>query len=85
MPNPKITCRHCEGSGEVELPRHLMETLKILKRHKTMTAEAFFASLPPGYTRSAANRRLEELRSLGFARRERQGRNFIYSPTEATA
>jgi hypothetical protein len=83
MPKPNlITCQQCKGQGRVELPEHLEQTLQKLRRMKSATALQIGEALAWKSTRSAMNRRLEELRGLGFVKRERIGRDFLYSPTE---
>ncbi len=74
-----VTCHHCRGTGKAPLQPHLKQTLDALTRRKQATAEQLWTGIMKGCVRSAMNRRLEELRLLGLVKRERQGRNFIYS------
>lgn len=74
----KIPCHKCEGTGVLPLPDPLDETLSEIKG--PTTTEKLFRKFP-GVTRNAQNNRLEELRALGFLKRERQGKEFIYTKT----
>lgn len=71
-----IPCHHCQGKGIEPLPENLAETLSLI-RGKT-TTEKLSAKLP-GVKRTAQNNRLEKLRVLGLVKRERNGKEWIYS------
>jgi hypothetical protein len=74
----EITCDKCNGSGHMELPEALAETLDSIPRRGTVTAFYLHGKLP-GVTPNAQNNRLEKLRELGFLKRERSGKFWLYS------
>lgn len=82
MKAPSITCPQCEGSGKVELGLELQETLAALKELKQATPAQLYGKLGNLLNPTTANRRLETLRELGFAKRVRSGKAFVYSPAK---
>jgi hypothetical protein len=64
MNPPKITCRCCRGSGEIDLPDDLFTTLKrVRSARKPVGTEDLMES---GIGRTAINNRLTELQRNGL-------------------
>jgi hypothetical protein len=62
------------------LPRELQSTLEML-RVGPLTARQLYISMGASGSRTAANNRLEKLRRLDYAWRERQGKQWVYRAT----
>lgn len=78
----QMPCSRCTGTGHVPLPPELQMTLDLLRKRGSLTAVALFGHMEYGGA-TAANNRLESLRRLGFARRERvNGKVWKYSPVK---
>lgn len=73
-----MRCSRCDGSGRVALPPELQRTLDLLRKHKTLTPIELHAHMEFGAP-TAANNRLETLRRLELAKRERiDGKRWRY-------
>jgi hypothetical protein len=74
-----ICCSRCSGTGIVRLPTELQASLDLLRKYGELTALLLWKSMTFGGV-TAANNRLETLRQLGFAKRERvNGKVWKYS------
>lgn len=71
-----IPCQHCEGKCTEPLPEYLEETLLAIPAANTTEQ---LANKFPLISRTAQNNRLEKLRLLGLVKRERNGKEWIYS------
>ncbi len=75
----RMPCTACEGTGEVEMPPELRDTLALLRRSP---ADAGKIAKQLGVSHNLVNNRLERLRTLGFATRARlDGRTWEYTAT----
>lgn len=76
-----MPCKHCDGSGFVELSEHLRDTLSKFQPGKQLRACDVFDMMPflMPTTINAINNRLEDLRAMGLLKRERRGRFYYYS------
>jgi hypothetical protein len=64
MKPPKITCRCCQGSGKIDLPADLFDTLKRVRgARKPVGTEDL---MEPGIGRTAIANRLRELERNGL-------------------
>lgn len=84
-----MTCPTCAGRGTVELPEGMRDVLAYLRlAHSAMTATAIrdgLVRIGKGRVRTTTiNNRLEDLRSLGYVTRVREGRAYLYSPARAS-
>lgn len=70
-------CPTCEGTGRVPLIPSLREALDMLSNHGAYTPPEL--ALMIGVSATAANNRLERLRSLGLVTRERVTRGHSYT------
>lgn len=77
---PKICCPSCRGSGCIDLPRVHREVFDLL-RERGLTAADVSTAL--NIKSTAANNRLEYLRSLGLVDRWKQGRTYYYWPAQS--
>lgn len=79
-------CHKCGGTGKIELPEGLQETLKIVTAMKRATAVDVQKRSQNGaaFHPTAFNNRLTDLVALGLLTRERAGRVWIYSIAEKT-
>lgn len=75
---PEIKCPECKGSGRIRLPIFLMQTLYMIPKGGSVTATEL-AKTHRDVAATAFNNRLERLRLLGFATRERDGKFWRYS------
>ncbi len=74
-----MRCSRCSGTGRVDLPPELQATLTLLRQRGAMTPTQLHETMDFGGV-TAANNRLETLRKLGFATRERiDGKRWKYS------
>ncbi len=78
---PLIPCRHCAGSGKVDLPAHLEVVRQLLIEQGGRTAEDIAAILLIEH--SAACNRLAALRGLGFAECHKNGKTLYWWPRAA--
>ena len=78
---PKVKCPTCDGRGEIEIPKHLADTLDIVRRLGTATSfdvhkdKAFQDHVVP----TAVSNRLDDLFRLNLLTRVRNGRAWLYS------
>lgn len=83
MKPPLIPCGRCDGTGKVQLPPELFATLMLMVERRGLTAPQLAETMPHCASKSAANQRLETLRSLGLARRDRfDGKTWVYYATD---
>jgi len=75
---PKVPCPTCTGTGQIDLPDHLVRTLAVLRKIKRATPPQLkeLMSDPIGVT--GFNERLDTLLSYGMVARERNGRAWVY-------
>lgn len=68
----------------MDLSDSLLRVLKLVKKHKEITAPAIHLQLVKSedVVVTAINNRLEYLRSLGFVDRRKNGKQWIYTPTK---
>ena len=77
---PLVTCHHCDGSGKLPLTEEMWETLTMLRNMKAAHAEMVADAMKwPGHV-TAINNRLVKLMELGFLRRHKAGKMYVYSP-----
>lgn len=79
--NLLVVCHHCEGEGMIPLSPEMQKTLDVALKMKRITASALGKRL--GWTGhiTAINNRLADLVKHGFFSRRREGRDFVYTPT----
>ena len=73
---PRIRCRKCRGSGQVELPAHLLDVLRQVTAGATAGMVAERLNIQP----TAANNRLAALRGLGLLTASRSGKTLYWYP-----
>ncbi len=78
MRTPLIDCDKCEGKGKVEMSPEMVATLAALKFSPGRTAAELLQILEHHVSVNAINNRLEDLRRMGFAERERHGKFWKY-------
>ncbi len=78
---PLIQCHHCHGTGEVPLSDDMLATLNAVRFLKEATAPQVASRLKWKGEPTAINNRLTDLMALGFLKRRRQSRFFLYSPS----
>ena len=74
---PEIPCPHCEGTGEIEMPPELSDTLRCVDKHGS-TAEAIALRLPDEVGVTAISNRLLKLHQLELVTRIKSGRYWLY-------
>ncbi len=79
MRTPLIDCDKCEGAGKIEMAPELVATLAVLKSSPGRTAAEVLQTLGHHVSTNAINNRLEDLRRMGFADRERHGKFWRYT------
>lgn len=77
---PAVTCAACNGCGKVALPDPLWEVITLLRQTGPSTAQHLHQLLRFDGEVTAINNRLEDLRLLGLATRQRMGRRYVYRP-----
>lgn len=77
---PEIDCPKCVGSGKITLNHRLADTLKLVKKHKKVTARFICELIDFRVQPSAINNRLELLRKMELVKRVRSGASYLYSP-----
>lgn len=77
---PRILCRCCGGSGEIEMPEEYVETLCLAQRNAQigLTAEQAAGILDTKVTTQSM--RLKRLMDMGYLNRKRDGKYWIYRP-----
>lgn len=75
MNPPLVTCHTCHGSGQEKLQEGLLETLQSLGKSEAAACEI----VAEGVSVNAVNNRLERLRAMGFVKRRRAGKFWLYS------
>lgn len=80
--NPKVTCKHCCGSGKVPLTPELQEVYTVLRRLGQSTTLKMAEVLRWTGHVTAMNNRLDDLAKLGLVVKEwpRHGKSAIYKP-----
>jgi len=78
---PKIKCPTCDGRGEIDIPKHLFDTLQIVKRIQPATSSKVLhnKSFKDKVVLSAVTNRLDDLFRLGLLERSRCGRAWLYT------
>ena len=77
---PLVTCHHCDGCGKLRLSDEMWETLTTLRKMKAAHAEMVALEMKwPGHV-TAINNRLVKLMQLGFLRRHKAGKMYVYTP-----
>jgi len=61
-------CRHCQGSGKVDLPPALRETHEIISRLGRATIPQVWKKFKRTTTQSGANRRVSRLLKMGLVK-----------------
>jgi len=80
----RIPCSRCNGTGCVDLPPELTETLNALREHGALTSSELCTVLSNHPTIQAIINRLTDLRRLGLvARHWVSKRKFIYEAVDA--
>jgi hypothetical protein len=64
-----MPCGRCHGSGRTPLHHEFQQTLDFVRKRAPTTAPEIYRALCVGGSPSAANNRLEVLRSLGLVER----------------
>lgn len=80
MKRPLVPCLCCNGSGKMQLPSSLWDTLLALKRRRNAHAAELLPFINDEVDATAINNRLERLRALGFVTRRKRSKFWIYSP-----
>lgn len=75
----EIKCNSCGGTGTVEMPEELTETLSMFRGKVCYSAAELSEKTGGRVKHTAFNRRLERLRELRMITRERIGKTFYYS------
>lgn len=75
---PNIECPKCGGCGIVPMGDEAFAVLKTLSNLRGVTATQVSNRIGWKFHPTAINNRLEELRRLNFARREKRGRSWVY-------
>lgn len=75
---PRVACHHCNGSGKLPLSAEMWDTLQTVRRlQETDAAEMAQALEWKGHV-TAMNNRLADLMRLGFLRRTKEGKRWMY-------
>lgn len=69
-----VECHHCAGSGKIDLPVELSDTLKLLGAQRARTTLELLPLLS-GLKHTTLCNRLAKLESLGFAKSHKEGKN----------
>lgn len=79
MKAPLVECPCCHGTGRAPLTTPLTDTLAVLTAKPVSTA-AIHAAVPGSqyFGITAVNNRLTKLEAMGFATKERRGREFFW-------
>ena len=77
-----ISCSRCKGTGKVKLEGYLQATLAWLRGNGPATADEARRALDPAISTSAFCNRLKDLLTLGFATRQKRGKEWVYTATE---
>lgn len=70
-----VECHHCEGSGKLDLPPSLAETLYLLHKDRGYSTIQLLARSSIGVKHTTLCNRLAQLETLGFASSHREGKN----------
>lgn len=81
-PNTEVTCHHCEGKGKIPLSDEMQETLDAALKMRRVTAPGLCKKLNWKGHVTAINNRLRDLMYHGFFTRNREGRDFVYTPVK---
>jgi hypothetical protein len=72
-----ICCTKCQGSGTVEMPRHLSETLDFLAANPDSTSLELRDAIAPKLTVTAMNNRLDDLEKMGLVAWEKTSQRYF--------
>lgn len=70
-----VECHHCAGSGKLELPAELEETLLMLNAIRAATTLELLRRSRRFIRHTTLCNRLAKLEALGFAKSHKEGKN----------